>query len=156
MINMKILLQKDVAHLGSAGDVKEVKEGYARNFLIPQSFAVPATPAALQRRSLEHVHQQRAQAAAHKEAEGLAGKLRKCVVEMKEKATPDGKLYGGIHRESIVQALRELGIIIETQSIVLKEPIKAVGSHHVEIHLKFGIKISLQVQVKGAVRSMPA
>jgi large subunit ribosomal protein L9 len=146
---MKVLLQKDIAHLGSAGDVKEVKEGYARNLLIPQSFAVPATPAALQRRSLEHAHQQRTQAAAHKEAEGLAGKLRRCALEMKEKATPDGKLYGGIHRESIVQALRGLGIIIETQSIILKEPIKAVGSHQVEIHLKFGVKSHVQVQVRG-------
>ena len=146
---MKVLLQRDVPHLGKAGEVKEVTEGYARNYLLPQGWAVLVTPDALRRRSQEADRRLRAQEAEKKNVQALAEKLKRLTVEIRVPSTPEGRLYGGIHRERIVQALKEKGIIIETQSIALSEPLKTVGSRQVGIHLKFGVTARLQIEVRG-------
>lgn len=144
---MKVLLQRDVPHLGKAGEVKEVKEGFARNYLIPQKLAVPATAAALQGEAQRRRKQVHAIDVERKKNEERAGLLKHLTLTLKENATPEGKLYGGIHREAIVHALKEKGIMIETQSIILSEPLKTIGSHQVEIHLKFGFKSSVSVNI---------
>lgn len=147
---MKVLLQKDVPHLGKAGEVREVRPGYGRNFLIPQHLAVSVTAQAVSAHRTNEARIARISEEERVKEYELAGRLKRLTLEFREKATPEGKLYGGIHRESIVQALHQKGIMIETQSIILHEPLKTIGSHHIEIHIKFGVKTFVNISVTTA------
>ena len=107
---MKIILKKEVASLGEAGDVVEVKSGYGRNYLIPQGFACAATPSAL--KQLEETKRQRA----HKEAklvadaEALAAKIAATPVTVSVKVSESGKIYGSVTTAQVEEALKAAGI----------------------------------------------
>ena len=144
---MKVLLQQNIPHLGQAGEVKDVRDGYARNYLIPRGLVIFASPESLMRAQQQKETRENNQRKEAKQLQNLARVIGKLQITIRANATPEGRMFGSIHREGIVQALAEQGIIIETQSVILPEPLKTVGSHVVEIQLKFGLKTKLEVKV---------
>jgi len=147
---MKVLLIKDVKSLGKAGEVKEVKDGYGKNFLIAKGFAKHATPEIIE----EH-KQMMAQKEAEEKAElerlkELAKKLDKLEIVVKKKVGENGHLFGAVTKEEIAEALKEEhGIEIDKKHITDKKVIKSVGEHEVDLKLGHGIHATLHVDVEG-------
>ena len=147
---MKIILKKEVANLGEAGDVVEVKAGYAQNYLIPQGFASAATPSALKQRD-ETIRQR-----AHKEAklvadaEALAARIEAALVTIPVKVSENGKVYGSVTNASLEEALKALGIEIEKKNIALAEDIKALGEFEAVVKCYKAVKATLKFNVVAA------
>jgi large subunit ribosomal protein L9 len=147
---MKVLLIKDVKSLGKAGEVKEVKDGYGKNFLIAKGFAKHATPEIIE----EHkrmVAQKEAEEKAELEAlKELAKKLDKLEIVIKKKVGENGHLFGAVTKEEIAEALKEQhNIEIDKKHITDKKVIKSVGEHSVDLKLGHGIHATLHVDVEG-------
>lgn len=146
---MKIILKQDVPNLGQAGDVEEVADGYARNYLIPQGMAVRATKGALR----DFEHRQKVQANKHKRmkkgAEALARRLTAQTLTFEVKVGETGQLYGSITTGDIAEALQEeIGEEIDRHDIPLSEPIREVGEHYVPVHLMEDVDPQVRVVVK--------
>jgi len=147
---MKVLLIKDVKSLGKAGEVKEVKDGYGKNFLIAKGFAKHATPEIIE----EH-KQMMAQKEAEEKAElerlkELAKKLDKLEIVVKKKVGENGHLFGAVTKEEIAEALKEEhNIEIDKKHITEKKAIKTIGEHEVDLKLGHGIHATLHVDVEG-------
>ena len=145
---MKIILKKEVANLGEAGDVVEVKSGYGRNYLIPQGFACAATQSAL--KQLEETKRQRA----HKEAklvadaEALAAKIAATPVTVSVKVSESGKIYGSVTTAQIEEALKAAGagIEVDKKNITLGE-IKTVGEYEGTVKCYKAVKATVKVTV---------
>lgn len=143
---MKIILKKEVASLGEAGDVVEVKSGYGRNYLIPQGFACAATPLAL--KQLEETKRQRA----HKEAklvadaEALAAKIAATPVTVSVKVSESGKIYGSVTTAQVEEALKAAGIEVDKKNITLGE-IKTVGEYEGSVKCYKAVKAVVKVTV---------
>jgi large subunit ribosomal protein L9 len=133
---MKVLLTETVDNLGSAGQVKKVSDGYARNFLIPKGLAVPATAESLQQAELRRQAEARRQERAKVEAESLARTLSQVTLTFKVKAGEKDKLYGSVTNADIAEAFeRETGQAIDKRKVELEEPIRELGSYYVPIKL---------------------
>jgi large subunit ribosomal protein L9 len=133
---MKVLLTETVDDLGSAGEVKKVADGYARNFLIPKGLAVPATEGALKQAELRRQAETRRQKQEEVKAESLAEILSQVTLTFQAKAGEKDKLYGSITNANIAEALeRETGQAIDKRKIELEEPIRELGPHYVPIKL---------------------
>ncbi len=146
---MKIILKQDVPNLGQAGEVEEVADGYARNYLIPQGMAMIATPGALK----DFEHRQKIKANKHarmkKRAEGLARRLTAQTLTFEVKTGETGQLYGSITNADIAEALEErIGEEIDRRDIPLSEPIRTVGEHFVPVHLMEDVEPQVRVVVK--------
>ena len=145
---MKIILKKEVANLGEAGDVVEVKGGYAQNYLIPQGFATVATPSAL--KQLEETKRQRA----HKEAkfvadaEALAAKIEATPVKVAVKVSESGKIYGSVTTAQIEEALKAVGIEVEKKNITIPEDIKALGEYEGTVKCYKAVKAAVKFIVE--------
>ena len=145
---MKIILKKEVANLGEAGDVVEVKGGYGLNYLIPQGFAIAATPSAL--KQLEETKRQRA----HKEAklvadaEALAARIEAVHVKVAVKVSESGKIYGSVTTAQIEEALKALGIEVEKKNITIPEEIKALGEYEGTVKCYKAVKAALKFIVE--------
>ena len=143
---MKIILKKEVASLGEAGDVVEVKSGYGRNYLIPQGFACAATPSAL--KQLEETKRQRA----HKEAklvadaEALAAKIAATPVTVSVKVSESGKTYGSVPTAQVEEAIKAAGIEVDKKNITLGE-IKTVGEYEGSVKCYKAVKAVVKVTV---------
>ena len=147
---MKVLLIKDVKSLGKAGEVKEVKDGYGKNFLIAKGFAKHATPEIIEEHQ-KMMAQKKAQEKAELERlEALAQKLDKLEIVVKKKVGENGHLFGAVTKEEIAEALKsEHGIEIDKKHITDKKAIKTVGEHEVDLKLGHGIHAKLHVDVEG-------
>jgi len=133
---MKVLLTETVDNLGSAGEVKKVADGYARNFLIPKGLAVPASAAALKQAELRRQAEARRQQRVKVEAESLATTLSQVTLTFRVKAGEKDKLYGSITNADIAEAFeRETGHTIDKRKVELEEPIRELGSYYVPIKL---------------------
>jgi large subunit ribosomal protein L9 len=133
---MKVLLTETVDNLGSAGEIKKVADGYARNFLIPKGLAVPATEGALKQAELRRQAETRRQKREEVKAESLAGTLSQVTLTFQAKAGETDKLYGSITNADIAEALeRETGQAIDKRKVELEEPIRELGSYYVPIKL---------------------
>lgn len=146
---MKIILKEDVPNLGQEGDVEEVADGYARNYLIPQGMAIKATPGALK----DFEHRQRIKAKKHerdkKRAEALARRLTAQTLTFDVKVGETGQLYGSITNVDIAEALEDaVGEEIDRRNIPLSEPIREVGEHFVSVHLMEDVEPQVRVVVK--------
>jgi len=131
---MRVILVKDVPAVGLRGDVLEVADGHARNYLLPRKLAVPATPAAEQRaegiRRVRREVEERAVAEAEQMAQALAGQ----VVVVAARAADEGRLYGSIGIRDIAEAVRKFtGVDVPHQHIDLRSPIKSIGLHEVRV-----------------------
>jgi len=147
---MEIILSQDVPQLGKTGDVVKVKEGYARNFLIPRKLAAVATPGNLKRieqlerkRKVEHEHQKAG-------AEALAEKLNKLSCTVNVEVNDLEKLYGAVSEPDIVRALEAEGFNIDKRQITIEKPIEELGIFEVgvKLHPEVTAKIRLWVTKK--------
>ena len=147
---MKVLLIKDVKSLGKAGEVKEVKDGYGKNFLIGKGFAKHATSEILAQHVQDEKDRARDEAAEIASLKELAKVLDKDEIIIKKKMGDNGHLFGSITKEEIASALKEQhGIEIDKKHITEKLSIKTVGEHDVDFKLGHGIHATLHVDVVG-------
>ena len=144
---MEIILKEDVTNLGYKGDILKVKDGYARNFLIPTKKAILATVPA--KKMLAEDLKQRA----HKldriknEAIELAEKLKDIVLNVGAKTSTTGKIFGAVGPIQIADAFEKAGFIVDRKVIILKDPIKEVGSYHatLKLHKEVTIEVAFEV-----------
>ena len=138
---MKVILQQDVRGQGKKGEMVEVAEGYARNFLLPRKLAVPATAEAVNTMKMQEKARRAREKREKEEAEATAERLKNCMVRMTARSGGNGKLFGSITTQEISDALKEqYGVEIPRQKLVLQEPIKSFGNF--EIKAKLGYEVS--------------
>ena len=144
---MEVILREDVQHLGSAGQVVKVKDGYARNFLLPKGLAYPATEANKKRiaHEAERVAQQRA--AERGAAETEASRIAEVHLTFPVKVGEEDKLYGSVTASDIQRKLDELGIKVDKRRVDLPEPIRELGEFRVGIKLHPDVQPEIQVTV---------
>lgn len=143
---MKIILKKEVANLGDAGEVVEVKTGYALNYLVPQGFATVGTPSALKQ------HEETLRQRAHKEAklvadaEALAAKISTVPVKVTAKVGAENKLYGAVTSAQVAEVLAAAGFEVEKKNITLPE-IKELGEFEGKVKCYKGVFADIKVEV---------
>ena len=143
---MKVILKADVRGKGKKGQMIEVAEGYARNFLMPKGLAVLATADAMNTMRLQEKAKAKADAEAKAAATEIAEKLKSLQVKVPSKGGEGGKLFGAVTAREIAAALKEQhGVDIDSKKLVLDEPIKSFGSY--EVKAKLGFEISGTVYV---------
>lgn len=147
---MEIILQQDVAKLGSKNDLVQVKDGYARNYLIPQKMAVAATP------GMKKMHEEIVRQKAHKEeklrqeAEDMAKELKGMELQIGAKTSSKGKIFGSVTNLQIAEALGKKGYEIDRKKIEIKdEPIKEEGNYTANVKLYKDIEVEIPFEVKG-------
>lgn len=147
---MKVILLKDVKGIGKLGEIKEVSDGYARNFLIKNKLALEATQGNInfvksQIKALEKKNERK-----FENAKDLKDSIEKVRIIIKAKAGESGKLFGSITSEDITLALKEQhGIEIDKKLVELEEPIKVIGDHIVNIKLGMNIVAKLRLTIEG-------
>jgi len=150
MGSVQVILTEDVYALGEAGDVVAVKPGYARNYLVPQGKALPATAA----RVNEVEHQKRViaekRARELKDLEAVKAKLESLALEIAAQAGEEGKLFGSVTAQHLAELLSEKGLEVDRRKIVLGEPIKSLGEHTVAIRLRSDVVAEFKVKVTAA------
>jgi len=137
---MEIILREDVQHLGKVGEVVKVKDGYARNYLLPKGLAYPATEANKKKITYEGERVAKQRAAEKTAAEGEATRLAEVQLTFEVKVGEEEKLYGSVTASDIQRKLEELGIRVDKRKIDLPEPIRELGE------FKVGIKIHPEVR----------
>jgi large subunit ribosomal protein L9 len=145
--NIQVILQQDVNKLGQSGDLVRVRPGFARNYLLPRQFAVPATTAAVHRIEHEKTVAVARADKAKKEARDAATKLSAVVVKIVQKAGEDGRLFGSVTAKDIVAALKAQGHEVDRRKIHLPEPIKATGTYEITLALVSDVVATLKVEV---------
>lgn len=148
---MKVILQQDVKGQGKKGQMVEVSEGYARNFLLPRKLAILATADAINTMNLKEKARKAEEARLKAEAEEIAKKLKDCKVQLTAKAGNGGRLFGAVTTKEISDGLKkQYNIDIPKQKLVLDEPIKAFGTYQVKAKLGFEISGTVTVMVAEA------
>lgn len=145
---MQVLLIKDVDNLGYAGDVKKVKDGFGRNYLLPQGLAVIASPGALKQAEVIKKAGERRRAQERADAEAIANQLSGLELLFERRAGETGKLYGSVTSGDIADAILEkTGIEIDKRKVALAEPIRELGKQDVTLKLMIELSTTLQVEV---------
>lgn len=146
---MKVILVKDVEKIGKFGEVVNVKDGYAKNFLIPSGLAINATPGNLKQVELVKKSRIKTEAKSIKEANEIAEQLNGLKLIFKVKASPEGKMYGSITNKDIADKILSFKKIeIDKKKIELEDSIKELGTYNIEIKLYKDIKCSVVVSVE--------
>ena len=145
---MKVLLIKDVKGLGKAGEIKNVKDGYARNYLIPKGFAKLATDEVIKKWQEEQKIKEEELKKELAKFNELKEKIENTKLIIKHKLGANGHLYGAITNKEVAEHLKEKGIEIDKKHIDMKQ-IKAVGEYSVDIKLGHGIHAKLDLVVEG-------
>jgi large subunit ribosomal protein L9 len=144
---MKVILVEDVKRLGSRGDVVTVKDGFARNFLIPSGKAMPATDGALAQLKVKVQVDEARVKKDKRAAEDMAERLSGVSCTVRVQADEGDKLYGSVGERDIAQALEEQGYHTDPHSIVMEEHIKMLGVYPVKIHLFKDVEAEIKVWV---------
>ena len=144
---MKVIFLKDVKGQGKKGEVKEVSEGYARNFLIPRGLATIANESNLKQLDQLNKAEQRRKEQEKTEAEQLAGKLKDVTLKFKVKAGEGGRLFGSVTSKQIADELGKQGLQNRHRKILLDDPIRTLGVTKVEIRLHPDVTAVVNVQV---------
>ena len=144
---MKVILKHDVKGLGRAGDVKDVKDGYARNFLLPHGAAVVADAGALKNWERHRAERDERDRMEREGAEATAERLRNLKLEVAVKAGEKNRLFGSVANREIAELIGREGIEVDRHAIHLREPIKTVGDHRVEVRLMSGVEAQVTVTV---------
>lgn len=147
---MQIILMEKVVNLGNLGDLVKVKDGYARNYLIPQGKAKRATPTALAEFEARRAELEKAAADKLAAAQAIADKLEGIVLMIARKASVDGRLFGSVTNYDIAEALQVQGFEVEKSAIRMPEgPLKATGETELEVALHTDVLANVKVQVVG-------
>lgn len=144
---MKVILKEDIKHVGKMGQILDVADGYARNYLIPKGLVAEASTKNI--KLLEHekrIIQERAKKIKNS-AQDVASRISSLAISIKAKAGEEGKLFGSITTMDIAEALQKEGVEIDKKKISLEEPIKRLGSYTVNIKLHTDVSAPLNIQV---------
>jgi large subunit ribosomal protein L9 len=144
---MQVILRERLDSLGSAGEVVDVKPGYARNYLIPQGLAYEATAANVRRIESEQARQEQKHAATLNEARERAKAIEGISLTFRARAGQEGKLFGSITSADIAEKLAEQGVTVDRRQIELDEPIKALGVTSVPVRLHPQVRPEVKVWV---------
>ncbi|SHH19937.1 50S ribosomal protein L9 [Thermosipho atlanticus] len=151
---MKVVLLKDVHKIGKKGEVKNVSDGYARNYLIPKKLAVEATPEILKKLELEKQRQLEKEKELKKESQELLKQFQKQLYKIEVKAGGSGKLFGALTSADIANAVfKKTGKYVDKKWIVLDKPIKKLGLYDVTVKLPGGVSGIIKVEVVQEVKS---
>ena len=146
---MKVILSEDVRSLGKKHDVKDVSDGYARNFLFPNKLAEPATPGALKKLAAMKAKTSKNEEELKKRLEEIARKINDTALEFKLKTDKDGSVFGSVTKEQILNAMRDAKLIrSERVEIKLDRPIKEIGEHKIAVDMKKEVGAELKVVVR--------
>jgi large subunit ribosomal protein L9 len=147
---MQVILMDKVVNLGGLGDVVKVKDGYARNYLIPHGMAKRVTPANLAEFEARRADLERSQAEKLTRAQEKAAKVEGLMLQITRKAGVDGRLFGSVTNSDIAEALKAHGLDLEKSAIRMPlGPLKQIGDTHLEIALHSGVVASITVSVLG-------
>jgi large subunit ribosomal protein L9 len=144
---MNIVLQKDVPALGNAGQIITVKDGFARNYLIPQGLAMKADKSALKMIEEKKRTQLLREEKVVRDAKKFAEELSKVSLTVKVQAGEEDKLFGSVTSQDITDLLKEKGIEIDRRKIMLEEPIKALGAYQIPIKLHSAVIVNIKLWV---------
>ncbi|HEY8341856.1 MAG TPA: 50S ribosomal protein L9 [Calditerricola sp.] len=144
---MKVIFLKDVKGQGKKGEVKNVSDGYARNYLIPRGLAVEATESNLKTLEAQKRSEAKRKAQELAEAKALAEKLEKTTVTIAAKAGEGGRLFGAVTSKQIAEALAKQNLAVDKKKILLDEPIRALGTWRVPVKLHPDVTAHLVVTV---------
>lgn len=145
---MKVILQQEVKKLGKKGDIVEVSEGYARNFLLPQKLAIPATNNNINDVKQKKASEERKRQQQLDEAKVLAAQMAKVEVTIPVKTGEGGKLFGSVAGKDVAEALvAQHGIEMDKRKIELKDTIKALGTYQAVIRLHPEVTTKIQVHI---------
>lgn len=144
---MKVILRKDSEKLGHVSEVVSVKDGYARNYLIPRGIAYEATSGSLRQLEEENKQQSRRNDKELGQAEALAAKLEKISITIKMKVGEEDKLFGSVTAQMIAEALIDKEITLDKRQIELEEPLKALGIYDVPVKLSAGVNGKVKVWI---------
>lgn len=144
---MKVILKHDVKGLGREGDLKEVKDGYARNYLLPTGAAVLADKGALANWERHREQREERDRSVRADAEATAERLRELKLQIPVKAGERGRLFGAVTSHQIAEAIGREGIELDRHALHLREPIKALGEYRVEVRLMPGVEANVSVNV---------
>jgi large subunit ribosomal protein L9 len=144
---MKVILLDDVPKLGRRGEVRDVADGYARNYLIPKKLALSATSGNL--KNLDHLRRQQESKAERIKtgAVALRDQIEALTYTEQRQASDEGKLFGSVTAQDVVEFLEQQGITVERRRVHLDEPIKALGEHTVPVRLHVDVTANLTVRV---------
>lgn len=148
---MKVILTADVEQLGKSGELKDVADGFARNFLIPRRLAVPATGGAYRAWQHDVASREEKRRREREEAEVTAQRISSTTLTMGVKVGEGGKLYGSITAKDISDALGRRGIVVDRHRIDLEEPLKQLGTYKIAIRVLPGLtpEVTVAVEPKG-------
>ncbi len=148
---MKVILTSDVEALGKSGELKEVADGYARNFLLRRNLAVPATGGAYRAWQHDIASREEKRKREREDAEIAAQRIGSTTLTMGVKVGEGGKLYGSITAKDIADALGRRGIVVDRHKIELDEPLKMLGTYKVAIKVYPGLtpEVTIAVEPKG-------
>jgi large subunit ribosomal protein L9 len=144
---MEVILREHVDNLGKRGEIVKVADGYARNYLLPRKLALPATDA-----NRKHVERERKIAEAREanekgQAEAIAARLATVEIAIARRVGETDQLYGSVTAADITEFLKEKGFDVDRRKLILPEPIKTIGEHHVPLKLHREVTVPLTVNV---------
>ncbi len=145
---MKIILLKDSKSIGKKGEIKNVADGYARNFLLPQKIAQIATEEDIKKNRIQQDKEAEKQKIEREKAEKILKKLQTKKISLTTRQKK-GKLFGSITAKKIAEAFKKENLSIPVESIIIKENIKRIGEHEIEIKLGADVKGKVKIEVKG-------
>ena len=144
---MKVILKQDVKGLGREGDLKEVKDGYARNFLLPNGKAVVADKGAVANWERHRDQRDERDRTVRADAEATAERLRELKIEVSVKAGERGRLFGAVTSHQIADLINRSGVELDRHALHLREPIKALGDYKIDVRLMPGVETTVSVSV---------
>jgi large subunit ribosomal protein L9 len=144
---MKVILKTDVKGLGREGDLKDVKDGYARNFLLPTGKAMLADKGAVANWERHREQREERDRALRSDAEATAEKLNALRIEIPVKAGERGRLFGAVTSHQVAAAINREGVEIDRHDLHLREPIKALGDYKVDVRVMPGVDAVVSVSV---------
>ena len=149
---MKVILTSDVETVGRSGDLRDVADGYARNFLIPRKLAVPAAGGAYRAWQHDVASREEKRKRERDEAEVLAARITSTTLTMGVKVGEGGKLFGSVTAKEIAEALVRRGIAVDRHKIELEDPLRQLGTYKVAVRIHAGLEpaeVTVLVEPKG-------
>jgi len=144
---MKVILREDVPGVGAAGQTVDVKSGYGRNFLLPRNLAIPATKANLKSIDVLRQQQEARQRKAQRAAETVKDRIEKVSVSAEVLVGEEDKVFGSVTNADIAELLEKEGVTVDKKSILLEQPIKALGVYTVPIKVARDVIAEIKVWV---------
>jgi len=146
---VEVVLRENLEHLGSIGDVVRVRRGYARNFLLPRGLAAVASRGNVRQIEHEKAVQSQRIAKLRSAQEQIAGELAKITLMVAKEAGDDGKLFGSVTSNDVLEGLKAKGVEVDKKKLVMPaQPVKEVGSYEIGVKLPYGLTATVKLEVK--------